>query len=77
MAIIVSSLAQRAVNALLRERIALALKQGNLSSTDEMIGYSLAGQDLAVFYNPKPTLEIKRKVAAPEALTGLISEQIT
>ena len=57
------------------EVIRQEMAHGNVSSTNEMIGYFLSGLKIAESYNVADASTIKRHVAAPEFLRGLVSDE--
>lgn len=64
----------------LSETIAKQAGKGRLSLVEELMGYSIAGQRVAQSYNTMPSSDIQsapaRKLAMPEALTGLVKSTI-
>ena len=75
MAMIMSSAAQQAARAMLLDSIRQEMARGNVSTTSEMIGYLLNGLRIAEKYHTADVSAIKRHVAAPELLSGLVSDK--
>lgn len=53
-----------------REQIARALKRGSITRTQELMGYTLSNRALTAKYAPDPAKAQEPVVAAPEFLTG-------
>ena len=75
MAMIMSSAAQQAARAMLLDSIRQEMARGNVSTTSEMIGYLLNGLRIAEKYHTADVSATKRHVAAPELLSGLVSDK--
>ena len=74
MGAITGGAAQRAARDMLRDVIRDELKRGELSSTSEMIGYWLNGVRGRENYYAADEETVKRRIAAPEFLTGLLKD---
>ncbi len=74
MAIITGGASQKAARGMLQDVIREEISRGSLSSTSEMIGYYLQGLRTGERYNEASTEQVKRRIAAPEFLTGLLKD---
>ena len=78
MAIIGTSPSQQAARAMLLDVIREEAGRNALSSTSELMGYFLSGLGVAESYNPQiPTAPRHRHIAAPEFLSGLLTNTTT
>ncbi len=75
MAVIMGSAAQQSARNLLLDVLRQEIRQGNVSSTSEMIGYFMDGLRVAESYNKAEASVPTRRVVAPEFLQGLISDE--
>ncbi len=75
MAVISGGDAQKVARNLLRDVIRDEVRRGTLSGTGEMIGYFFQGLAVSEAYNRASVEAPKRRIAAPEFLTGLLRDE--
>ncbi len=76
MAVIMGNEAHKAARNMLLDVIRHEMAHDSLSSTSEMLGYILGSLSTAERYNVATAEPVKRRIAAPEFLTGLLRDDI-
>jgi len=77
MAIIGANPSQQAARAMLLEVIRLEAGRNAVSSTSELMGYFLSGLGVAERYHRQDAPAPQRRIAAPEFLSGLLTNNTT
>ena len=74
MAVIVGNEAEKAMRSMLLDVIRQEVARGSISVASEMMGYYLGGLATAESYHAAVVQPVKRRIAAPEFLTGLLKD---
>ena len=76
MAVLNGGPAQMAARAMMVDVIREELARGQLNSTNEMLGYVIKSFSTAEAYNRTPAEPVKRRIASPEFLSGLMTDEM-